>query len=885
MYGVWLFGLVRSRSGRLLGTIGGVSIAVAFIACLGAFLRSSAAEMTARSIAQVPVDWQVELLAGADPAAVEAAIRQAVAVRELMPVHYADVAGFEADAGGTVQATGAGKALALEPDYPSRFPDEIRALVGATTGVLVTQQTAANLHVSVGDKVVIHRLQVPDFIVKVAGIVELPNADPLFQAIGRSVGAAPQAPPDNVMILPASLWQQAFEPQMVVRPDTIQRQLHVRLDRSGLPSDPTIASVDIADAGRNFESRVAGAALLANNLAARLEAVREDALYAKVLFLFLGAPGVALAGCLTVAVATSGAAARRRDQALLRLRGASTRTVLGFAATEALAAGLAGAFLGLMLGDFASRAIIHGGLLNIAALPSVLAAALVGLILGLMAILVPAWKDARRLAVVSARQPVGAWRPPFWSAVYLDIILLVLALVSYGRSTAGGYQVVLAPEGVTGTSVDYTAFLSPLLLWLGMVLLSVRVVGSSLRRGRRIVAWVLAPLAGPLASTVATTFSRQSTRLTEGVFMCALAFAFAASIAIFNATYEAQAHVDAQLTNGADVTVTGTSAAPASNLLDALSHIQGVAAAEPMQHRYAYVGTDLQDLYGVDPMRIGSATAMSNAYFGNGDAEATLADLARTPDGVLVSQETVNDYQLSRGDSINLRIQFSADHQYHLVPFRIAGVVREFPTAPKDSFLVANATYVAERTGSAGSEVVLVRTNGDAARVARAIGISTATQLGTKVSQIGDAVAQIGSSLTAIDLAGLTRLELVFALIMVAASTGLMLALGLAERDRSIALLVALGATPRQLGAFVWSEAAFVVACGAVTGITGGTLIAFVLVTLLTGVFDPPPEGLSFPWLYLAGLLLAALVAALLASTAEVLRSRKRVTEKLRGSH
>jgi hypothetical protein len=35
------------------------------------------------------------------------------------------------------------------------------------------------------------------------------------------------------------------------------------------------------------------------------------------------------------------------------------------------------------------------------------------------------------------------------------------------------------------------------------------------------------------------------------------------------------------------------------------------------------------------------------------------------------------------------------------------------------------------------------------------------------------------------------------ALVMVAASTGLVLALGLADRDRSFALLVALGATPR----------------------------------------------------------------------------------------
>jgi putative ABC transport system permease protein len=146
---------------------------------------------------------------------------------------------------------------------------------------------------------------------------------------------------------------------------------------------------------------------------------------------------------------------------------------------------------------------------------------------------------------------------------------------------------------------------------------------------------LLTPVAGPLSKIVAATFARQSRRLTAGIAMTALAFAFAASTAIFNTTYQAQARIDAELTNGADVTVTGTFAAPASSALDQLRKLPGVVAAEPMQHRYAYVGTDLQDLYGIDPSRIGQATNMSNAYFASGDAQATLAELARTPDGVL----------------------------------------------------------------------------------------------------------------------------------------------------------------------------------------------------------------------------------------------------------
>lgn len=881
MYLHWLIGLIRTRSGRLVGTIGGVALTVAFIACLGAFLQSSASEMTARSIAQVPVDWQVQLLPGADRSAVEAAIRAAAPVTTLQAVGYADVVGFEANTGGTVQTTGSGKVLGIELNYFSQFPAQIRRLLGSVNGILVAQQTAANLHLTVGDQVVIHRYQAPDISVTVAGVVDLPNADAVFQTIGVPAGAAPQAPPDNVLLLPMPQWQQVFEAQRASRPDTVRTELHVKLDHHELPADPVSASTAATERGHNFEARVAGAALLANNLAARLEAAREDALYARVVFLFLGAPGLILAILLTLAVADAGRDRRRRDQALLRLRGATVNTVLRLAAAEAVVAGISGAVLGVFLGDIAGRLILGVTLLHVEAIA--LLGAVAGVALSLAAILIPARRDARGSTVAAARRPIGEHRRPLWIRGYVDLVLLALAAAFYWRSAASGYQVVLAPEGVAATAVDYTAFLAPMLLWSGLGLLAVRLVGEGLRYGRPVIARGLQPVAGSLADVIAATFGRQGPRLTAGVGLAALALAFAASTAIFNATYQAQARIDAELTNGADVTVTGTPAEPASLALSRLSKLPGVVSAEPMQHRYAYVGADLQDLYGIDPARIGSATAMSDAYFANGDAKTTLADLARTPDGVLVSQETVNDYQLSRGDSINLRLQNATDHQYHVVPFHIVGVVREFPTAPKDSFLVANAAYIAQQTGSSGNEIVLIRSNGDPIRVARAARNAIAGLPGLKVSQIGDAVALIGSSLTAVDLAGLTRLELVFALVMLAASGGLVLGLGFADRERSFAILVALGAKPRQLGAFVWSEAVLVVGGGMFLGLLVGGLIAYVLVKLLTGVFDPPPEALSLPWGYLATLVATATGAAFLAATGEAMRSRTHVTEKLRG--
>ena len=68
-----------------------------------------------------------------------------------------------------------------------------------------------------------------------------------------------------------------------------------------------------------------------------------------------------------------------------------------------------------------------------------------------------------------------------------------------------------------------------------------------------------------------------------------------------------------------------------------------------MQHRFAHVAANVQDLHGVDPARIGRVTTPSDAWFTGSSAAAILQRLEATPDGVPVSQETDNDFQLSRG--------------------------------------------------------------------------------------------------------------------------------------------------------------------------------------------------------------------------------------------
>jgi putative ABC transport system permease protein len=158
-----------------------------------------------------------------------------------------------------------------------------------------------------------------------------------------------------------------------------------------------------------------------------------------------------------------------------------------------------------------------------------------------------------------------------------------------------------------------------------------------------------------------------------------------------------------------------------------------------------------------------------------------------------------------------------------------------------------------------------------AAEVRRVLGPSAGATVQDIVSQLRITL----SGLTAIDLSGLTRLELVFAFILAAAASGLVLALGLAERRRTFAIASALGARKGQLAVFVWTEAVFVAVGGVLLGVLAGWGIAFVLVKILTGVFDPPPEHLFVPFAYLSALG-AVTAAAVVAVCLGTLRATRR---------
>ncbi|MFL5827443.1 MAG: ABC transporter permease, partial [Thermoleophilaceae bacterium] len=265
-----------------------------------------------------------------------------------------------------------------------------------------------------------------------------------------------------------------------------------------------------------------------------------------------------------------------------------------------------------------------------------------------------------------------------------------------------------------------------------------------------------------------------------------------------------------------------------------------------------------------------------DSYFVGLNAKRAIDRLAKTPDGILVSKETITDYSLKPGDFLRLRVLDQRTGKFRVVPFHVIGTVQEFPSAPKDSFMVTNLPYLSRASNSGGPNVVFAKTGGDAAAVAKRVAAAT-KGAGTEVHNIAEQTAVTTSSITTVDLRGISRIEEAFAIALAAGAVALFIAVGIAERRREFATMAALGAPLRDIGAFLWTEAGIVVGAGLVLAGVLGFLLSEMLVAMLQHVFDPPPDSLAVPWGFLAGLAGVTVLATMLA-TALAARGLRRLS-------
>ena len=209
-------------------------------------------------------------------------------------------------------------------------------------------------------------------------------------------------------------------------------------------------------------------------------------------------------------------------------------------------------------------------------------------------------------------------------------------------------------------------------------LLLVRLRGDARRAARRAAGGARDPWRGFLLASA----GRRGAAINRGLRHRRLLLAFGVNLGIFTATYDQQARVDAQLTLGADVVAAAPPGRHRAHDLRGGSHGSRRRAAHRRRSLLRLRRTDLQDTFGIDAADAHARNDAARLVLPRRGRRATLARLRATPDGVLVSKETITDYRSARRPA-RLRVLDHAHRPLRVVPFHVAGVVQEFPSAPR----------------------------------------------------------------------------------------------------------------------------------------------------------------------------------------------------------
>jgi len=729
--------------------------------------------------------------------------------------------------------------------------------------------------------------------VLISGITDVSRAKSLFYSregkrleqfvyVRNSVIVAPEVFPKT--IIPA-FQNVATAPGTVLRSQPIL-EVDVFMEREPLDADPGTALAQTKAVADGVNAVALGQDVLIDNISNALQVARDDARTAKRMFVFLGLPGALLAAILTAYAGGVLASALRREQAILRIRGANRRHLLRMHALRTLALAAVGSVLGVALGLVSSAAVLSADALASASPVSLLASALLGAGAGFLATGVALYAAGRRgiTRQISDERAQLASRAPLWRLLGIDFLILAAAIgVEWYQRRHGGF------EGVQGSvyfgravSLQLHLVIVPIGIWLGGVL----VLGRIVERGFAFLPLPLRHRFGrPLRGLLTRSIRRRSWAAATAVIMVGLIVALGTSVASFSASYNQAKARDARFVVGSDVRVTPSP-------ISALDHppqyaeqlkVPGIQTATPVVYGLNNAllesenNEDAGNMAAIDPAAFGQVAPLIDTDFLGTTAANAMDALQRQPGGVLLTEDLADTLDVDVGDSVQVLFARGTQDQ-KLSELTVIGLYQRLPGFPEGVDVLVNIQRQMQLIPSTNTTFFLAQTTdpSDATldRVVAGLqegpGSADALQIDTRAT----ALDKDQSSLAALNIRGLLTLDSAYALAMAATAITIFVFGLLLQRRREYVTLRAQGMRIGKIRSLLVTESSGVVVIGAAVGVLVGAVMAYFLVTVLRPLFVLRPEVVlpRVDIAVLAALVLAVSVVASLAATTLIRR-------------
>jgi putative ABC transport system permease protein len=811
---------------------------------------------------------------------------------------------------GTLSAHGTGvpgptKLFVFDSRYQANYPSIKIMSGGIQPGeVLISAETARALSIGQGDDVT---LTLPGkaapLTLRVSGITDLSGAKPLFES--RQAGSLEtfQYVPYTVVVSNdvfqsrvAPAFEQAAAGQGTQVTSLPVEELDILVDRSTLNADPATAVAETKSIASAVLGTASGQDYLIDNISNTLTVAEGDAAIAKRMFAFLGLPGAILAAILTAYAGTLLAAAQRRENALLRVRGASRRHLLYLLLLRTFAIAGVGSLLGTALG-FASVLVLLGRSVLLAASTGALVrSALIGTIGGMLVTALALYVPGRRRITREIKEELAVM--PYrgvsvWQRLHLTLVVLAAAIIAQLVALRLGAFDVPPGSVYAGRSVSLPLQLlgPPIVAWLAGTLLiaSVFQIVTARAASSRGASNLNRLLPGVLWRSI----TRRLGAMTGGVVTAGLVVGLGAALVCFSTVYDGAKVTDARFLAGSDIRLTPnpTSGASHPTTLAPGFLVGGVSGATPVVYSRensvltSAFNEDVATMAAIDLRTFNKVASLQDSWFVDGSAAQMMTALQQHPDGVLVNAALADGLKLATGDQAKVLFGRGTAQQTRK-NVTVLGLFTQFPGAPEGTDIVANLDYYQRVTGLMRADLYLISTvDRTSSGLDRAVqSLSALPDFGRRfdVQTSATTLNKDQSSLTALHVQGLLQLDSFYTFLMAAAATAMFVFGLLMQRRREYVTLRAQGLQSWEVRRLVLAESGISATLGAAIGMLVGVGVASQFILVLRPIFTlPPPLRIPVPQLaVLAALVLGATVLS--SAAAAVLIGRLKPTELLR---
>jgi ABC-type antimicrobial peptide transport system permease subunit len=692
---------------------------------------------------------------------------------------------------------------------------------------------------------------------------------------------------------------------MVGTPDAISLNgVHIKVDHSRLASDTETIYTQLHVLTNYYEVYYPSSTIV-DLLVLALDQIAGQLDQMRLFLIYFALPGLLLGAYISKYAIDITIEERQREIGILRTKSALRKHIASAIGVESFIIAVIGLIIGLLVGYLASMTIsnlLNGGttgFITVTTNSLIISAAIGGII-----VFVAAALSAKQLLAPSITESLREGkeeRPTLWRRIHLDFVLLSIV-------TIVAIMNILEFNPIPGFATAIYDFIAPLLTWIGLTLLMVRILERILRWLEEPVTRIYKLIFKDLGHVITKNILYKPERITKITIVLSLTLSFGLVIATINETYQQGVRDDALYQVGADLRIQfPTSDYLDYNTSDFITAFESEFNEEMVGTTAIYstsvrVGRQQILVVGIEPETFFNVGMLKNSFFQSNDYANTKEMLLETSLGsfsnVIISIGVASPESTSgsltsgrfggqRPSGFNLELQtFSIGDQIPLglnttEVVEVADIVSHFPaladlTGRSEEglqFVVCNVEFLTNPTpitnttylSNENASYLFIDLNDgyNSQEIENSIldwyEQSYPDSVELSMANVEDYYQEYSSLVTS--LTGLTSME--FILVLTVSSLGLEIFLtsSLYERKKEFGTYYAIGAPVNDVRKLVLGELSLITGFSLVTGILLSALVSFMYIGFISDLLILELNSLVIPLESIVGLTILVIIA------------------------